>query len=214
MRPIVDFKYGHKARVRLLAWLLVGGLAMAWLAGAPSAAAARLQEPAAPTVTPLTTGPTVLAVSQVNVRSGPAVGYELIGILVSGQRAEALGRSPGGDWIQIVYPGVPGNVGWVYAYNVTLDTGPSTLRVVEPQPTPTVRATATIDPTLAAQFPSLGMPAATRLPTFTAPPPVLQPTFPAYGSSSRGSGFPAMLAILGLLVVGTFGTLISFLRQR
>lgn len=45
---------------------------------------------------------------QINVRSGPGLDFPLVGILVAGQVVPALGRSPGGDWVQIVYPGVPG----------------------------------------------------------------------------------------------------------
>lgn len=155
----------------------------------------------------------VIAPDQVNVRSGPGANYDRIGVLAAGQRLPALGRSPGGDWIQVVYPGVPGNVGWIYSYNVSLEGG-GILPVVEPPPLPTVRATATIDPTLAAQFPELGRPAATRLPTFTAAPPVVQPTFSVSDGRGEGFGFPPILAILGLLVVGTLGTVISVLRGR
>lgn len=169
---------------------------------------------AIPTVTGTPEGPTVLAAEQVNVRTGPGTNYERIGVLIAGQRVPALGRSPGGDWIQISYAGAPDNVGWVYAYNVTLEVGNWTLSAVEPPPIPTPRLTATIDPTLAAQFPSLGLPQPTRLPTFTPAPPVVQPTFPPAASPGESRGFPPILAILGLVVVGGFGMLISFLRAR
>jgi hypothetical protein len=167
-----------------------------------------------PTVTGTPTGPVIIAVEQVNVRSGPGVDYDRVGVLLPNQQVPALGRSPGGDWIQIGYPGVPGNVAWVYAFNVTLVTGPGALTVVEPPPTPTVRATATIDPTLAAQFPNLGQLPPTRLPTYTPAPPVVWPTFAANGDGSSGRGFPPILAMLGLLLLGGFGTLFTFLRSR
>jgi hypothetical protein len=40
---------------------------------------------------------------------------------------------------------------------------------------------------------------------------VIQPTFPPPQGSQPG-GFPPILAIAGLLMLGMFGTLISFLR--
>jgi hypothetical protein len=152
----------------------------------------------------------ILVPDQVNVRVGPGVEYDLIGVLISGQRQAALGRSPGGDWIQIEYPGVEGNVAWVYAPLVNLE-GQGFLQVVEPPPTPTPRITSTIDPTLAAQFNLLEV-TPTRPPTYTPASPELLPTFAPPNEPSSGRGFPPILAILGLLVVGFFGTVISVLR--
>jgi hypothetical protein len=163
-----------------------------------------------PTVTGTPEGPTILVPEQVNVRLGPSTDYEKVGVLIAGQTAPALGRSPGGEWIQIFYPGVPGNIAWVYAPFVVLETGQRLLPVIEPPPTPTPRITATIDPTLAAQF-NLGEAPPTRLPTFTPAEPVTMPTFEA-NEAGRPGGFPPILAILALLVVGVFGTIISVLR--
>ncbi len=177
--------------------------------GDSSAAAARLQATATLRVT--AEGPMILVPDQVNVRTGPGTeGYEVIGVLIAGQRAAALGRSPGGDWIQIAYPGVEDNVAWVYAPLVTLE-GQGFLPVVEPPPTPTPRVTATIDPTLAAQFNLLDV-TPTRLPTYTPAAPVSQPTFTNGAEPVSGRGFPPALAILGLFVVGSFGAVISLLR--
>ncbi len=155
-------------------------------------------------------GPEIVVPEEVNVRSGPSTEYEKIGVLIQGQRAKALGRTPGGDWIEIEYLGVPGNVAWVYSPFVVLEPATATLPIVEPPPTATPRATATIDPTLAAQF-NLDQVEPTRLPTFTPASPVIQPTFPPNETQQR-SGFPPVLAIAGLLMVGIFGTVISFLR--
>ena len=147
---------------------------------------------------------------QINVRSGPGTkGYEIIGVLIVGQQVPALGRSVGGDWIQIAYPGVPGNVGWVYVPLVDLN---GSVPIVEPPPTPTPRVTPTIDPTLAAQF-LVDIPP-TRLPTFTAPAPVIRPTFEAAVQTTATSRIPMGFMIFGLALVGIFGTLISFLRGR
>jgi hypothetical protein len=51
----------------------------------------------------------------------------------------------------------------------------------------------------------------TRLPTFTPAPPVVQATFESI-STPGGGGFPPILAIFGFLIVGIFGSVISFLR--
>lgn len=147
---------------------------------------------------------------QINVRSGPGtIGYDIIGVLVISQTAPALGRTPGGDWIQIVYPGVPGGVAWVYAPLVDLS---GTVPIVEAPPTPTPRVTPTIDPTLAAQFLIDIQP--TRLPTYTPPPPVNIPTFEASNTLRGNSRLPMGFVIIGLTVVGLFGMLISVLRGR
>ncbi|MCC6146485.1 MAG: SH3 domain-containing protein [Anaerolineaceae bacterium] len=136
--------------------------------------------------------------SQINVRSGPATFYDKVGVLLVNQQVPAKGRSAGGDWILVDYPGAPGGVAWVYAPLVGLT--PGTLPVVAPPPTPTPLATSTIDPTLAAQFVITIEP--TRLPTFTEPPPLVIPTFPAGGSAGTSGGVPMGLVIIGLASLG------------
>ncbi|MEW5828581.1 MAG: SH3 domain-containing protein [Chloroflexota bacterium] len=166
-----------------------------------------------PTVTGTPTGPIVKVTysEQINVRSGPSsYFYPIIGILLPNQTAPALGRSPGGDWIMIAYPGVPGGVAWVYAPLVSLS--PGTLPIIEPPPTPTPRTTATLDPTLAAAYETPLVP--TRLPTFTPPAPLVIPTYTDAVSASDASRIPTGLLIVALGLVGLFGALISFLRGR
>ncbi len=174
----------------------------------PSASAAPAIQEATVTGTP--EGPSILVPELVNVRLGPGLVYEKVGMLIAGQEAPALGRSPGGDWIQIFYPGVPGNIAWVYAPNVVLEPGQRLLPIVEPPATPTPRVTATIDPTLAAQF-NIGGAQPTRLPTYTPADPVVRPTQATPGVNGAG-GFPPILAIFALLAVGLIGTLVSVLR--
>lgn len=191
--------------IGLLALLTINA---ATLGGRPSPAAIQV-----PTVTGTPEGPHILVPDKVNVRLGPCTECELVGVLIAGQKAPAIGRTSGGDWIEIVYPGVEGNVAWVYAPLVqVMNLGAGSLPIVEPPPTPTPRVTATIDPTLAAQF-NLGDGLATRLPTFTPPAPIVAPTFEATDSGARG-GIPPLLAIVALLVVGGVGTAVSFLRGR
>jgi hypothetical protein len=166
-----------------------------------------------PTVTgtPIGAFITVTYPEQINIRSGPSsYWYPAIGVLLWQQTAPALGRSPGGDWIQIHYPGVPGNVGWVYAPLVSLGPPGATLRIVEPPPTPTPATTPTIDPTLAAAFLPESSP--TRMPTFTAPGPLAVPTYE--NETTARSIVPVGLIITLLTLIGGFGALISFLRGR
>lgn len=169
---------------------------------------------AIPTVTGTPLGPMATVrrdtdQEQINVRAGPSGRYDIIGILIAGQQVPALGRTPGGDWIQIQYPGVPGSVGWVYSPLVSVE---GNIPIVEPPPTPTPRTTATIDPTLAAQF-IVDVPP-TRLPTFTPPPPLVIPTFIAEATPRSAGSVPLGFVIIGLAVIGFFGTVISFLRGR
>ena len=195
-------------------WIIVLiGLAF-MLFNVPAAQKVAAQQPtgSVPTVTSTPTGPIIKVTypEQINVRSGPSSFlYTAIGVLLTGETAPALGRSSGGDWIQIHYDGVPGNIGWVYAPLVSL-TANASLPIVEAPPTPTPATTATLDPTLVAAFIPQFTP--TRLPTFTPPGALVIPTFENAGP--RGGGVPLGLVISLLGLIGGFGALISFLRGR
>ncbi len=203
-------------RLSLLFSLAV--LASALVAGSSVTASVLAQQPTGsiPTVTSTPTGPVVSvdpSLGQIDVYSGPSsFNYPAIGILLTGASVPALARAEGtDDWIMIRYPGVPGSVGWVYALYVSLtNTGGADLPRVPVPPTPTPASTPTINPTLAAAF----IPAqnATRLPTFTPPAPQAIPTFT--DQVNRGGRIPVGLLILGFVVVGVLGTMISFLRGR
>ena len=115
------------------------------------------------------------------------------------------------NWIMIRYQGVPGSVGWVYALYVSLSgsVGVELPRVDAP-PTPTPASTPTINPTLAAAF--IPTANATRLPTFTAGPPLAVPTFV---EQTRGAvRIPVGLLIFGFAVIGALGTMVAYLRGR
>lgn len=182
------------------------------VAAAAASSSTRAQPPTVsiPTVTGTPIGPVIVVPDQVNVRTGPGTDYQLIGVLIAGQTAPAIGRTAGGDWIQIQYAGVPGNVAWVYSPFVVMDPPGAFLQIIEPPPTATARVTATIDPTLAAQF-NLADITPTRLPTFTPAGPIVEPTFAPNEAEPR-TGIPPVLTIAGLVLVGTFGFLISVLR--
>jgi hypothetical protein len=167
-----------------------------------------------PTVTGTPQGATIRVNADqdhLNVRSGPSTYYDIIGVMIAGQIAPALGRSAGGEWIQVGYPGVEGGVAWVYSPLVTL-IGQHDLPIIEPPPTSTPRVTPTIDPTLAAQF-VLDSPA-TRMPTFTNPPTLDIPTFEVQDEIISTSNFPMGMLIAFFGIVGILGALFSLLRGR
>lgn len=146
-----------------------------------------------------------------NIRMGPSSSiYPKVGILYPGDTAPALGRSPGGDWIQIEYPGAPYNKGWVYSPLVQVS--PGTLLVIEPPPTPVPPPTATIDPTLAAQFNIV--PTNTRLPTFTPPPSLKFPTYTQIPSANSEDSIPLGIVIVAFAILGVLGFLLSFFLRR
>jgi hypothetical protein len=145
----------------------------------------------------------------INVRAGPGVDYQRVGTLLAGQEAPALGRSAGGDWVQISFPEGPEGLGWVYTYLVEVN---GELPIVIPPATPTPRTTPTIDPTLAAQF--IIEPLPTALPTFTAPPPLVIPTIAMVDTpqDQRSTSLFYFMIVLGAL--GLFSLLVSFIRVR
>lgn len=155
-------------------------------------------------ITVITTEP------QINVRMGPSsTVYPVVGVLLTGSTAPALGRSQGGDWIQIEFPSAPGGKGWVYSPLVQVSP-PGNLQVVEPPPTPIPPATSTIDPTLAAQF--VVQPTTTRLPTFTPAPTLVRIEFEQ--SANPQSGIPWASIIIALVVLGVIGFLLSLIIRR
>ena len=158
-----------------------------------------------PTVTSTPSGPIVTVrldadQDQINVRSGPGTFYEKVGVLLAGQSTPAKGRSVGGDWILIEYPGVAGGDGWVYAPLVSLT--PGSLPVIEPPPTPTPLVTPTIDPTLAAQFVVTSQP--TKLPTYTEAAPLVIPTYDDLPGMGTPEGIPMGIIIITLGAAGVF----------
>jgi hypothetical protein len=167
-----------------------------------------------PTVTSTPGGPFIIVRSDqeayINVRSGPGIFYEKIGVILPGQQIPAKGRSVGGDWILVDYPGVPGGIAWVYAPFVILSAG--SLPIVEPPPTPTPLYTSTIDPTLAAQF--IVTTAPTRLPTFTEPAPLIISTYTSDVTQGSIMGIPIGFVILVLLSGGVFLGLFAFSQSR
>jgi len=146
---------------------------------------------------------------QINVRMGPSsTVYPIVGTLLTGSTVPALGRSQGGDWIQIEFASAPGGTGWVYSPLVQVSSG--TLQIVAPPPTPVPPATSTIDPTLAAQF--LVQPTGTRLPTFTPPPALAVPVFESADAANNNISMAAI--ILAFAILGLIGFVLSLLRRN
>jgi hypothetical protein len=205
-----------RPRTALVILLLGGACAFGLQSGGVPVAYAQQPTGSIPTVTGTPTGPMVSvdpSLGQIRVYAGPSsFNYPPIGVLLTGIKVPALGRAVGNDdWIMIRYEGVPGSIGWVYALYVSLtgSAGQELPRVDVP-PTPTAASTPTINPTLAAAF--IPTENATRLPTFTAAAPLAVPTF--VDETRPASRIPLGLLILGFVVVGVLGTMVSFLRGR
>jgi serine/threonine protein kinase len=113
--------------------------------------------------------PSVTALADAPVRSGPGEEFEVVGVLPTGQTAQANAVTADGQWWGIIFAGAPSDQGWVSAALVTVQNGEN-VPVVEPPTLPT--STANLIP------PS---PTFTLIPptaTFTLPPPTPTPLPP------------------------------------
>lgn len=83
-------------------------------------------------------GPAVMALVGLNVRSGPGTGYPVIGRLVEGQTVPITGRNPQGTWWQISYPSDQGQRGWISgSAQFSTATNAEGVLIVEAPPLPT-----------------------------------------------------------------------------
>ena len=142
-----------------------------------------------------------------NVRAYPNSTSTRVGVFMVGQEAKAYGYY--GDYVMIDYAGAPDNRGWVVLNRVEIFGG--SLPMLQPPPTETPSITMTIDPTLAAQFIITAIPS--RLPTYTEPPVLQIPTYPAEIGGTTSAGIPIGYIIVTLAGLGLFLTLISILRR-
>lgn len=159
--------------------------------------------------TPVGIMATVTYPDPINVRGGPStVHYPIVGQLFPGDTVQAIGVSPGREWVQIVFPAAASGRAWVYAVFVSVAGGE--LPVVEAPPTPTPPVTATIDPTFAAAFEI--QPTQTRLPTFTPPPPLETINVATEADSAPRVSLGGFIVVLGL--IGGLGLLLSFILRK
>ncbi len=96
--------------------------------------------------TPAPAVPSVTALVDTEIRSGPGTVYDRIGVLEKDQNAEAIGRSPDGSWWTIKVAAVSGGQGWVAANTVEAG-NTDNLPVIEPPPTPTPKVSEPEAPT-------------------------------------------------------------------
>ncbi len=205
----MKFKF---VRFVLLPAIFIGLITTLYTLNSPIVVQAQQPTGSIPTVTPLSNGPTGVVntgyTDFVTVRSGPGSLYEELGVLLPGQVVNIIGKTMAGDWLKIEYPKGNNGEGWVFATYMTVSGGE--IPVVEIPPTPTPKDKPTIDPTMAAQF--VITPAATRLPTFTAPAPM---TIPTYSTGVIGNGhIPVGLVILILAGLGCLFGIISYIQSR
>ena len=204
-------------KLKQLRWLIVlilfiGLVTISYTLKSPETVQAQQPTGSIPTVTGTPTGPVGTVRTgmdeMINVRNGPAMTYEQIGTILPGQKFYVKGKTIGGDWYLIDYPGVTGGQGWVWA--LYMDVTGGELPVVEVPPTPAPKVTATIDPTMAAQF--VITPNSTSLPTFTQPSPLTLPTY-STGAASTGK-IPIGLVIIVIAGLGMVIGLFSIFQSR
>ncbi len=168
-----------------------------------------------PTVTGTPKGPMAsikpgITENFVNVRSGPSsVQFDIIGIIYIGETVPVKGKSIGGDWLLIEYPGVVNGEGWIWA--LYMDVTPGEIPLVEMPPSPQPKVTFTIDPTMASQF--ITTPLATRLPTFTPPANLVIPTY-ENTKTQIFAGVPIGFIIIILLGIGIISSLFTYFQSR
>jgi hypothetical protein len=203
MRPLIKFGGWVFLLCGMISSILFG---FNW-----SPASAQQSSDATPTGTVVGPFITVTYIEPINVRAGPSsYDYPIIGSIPVGGTAAAIGRSPKGEWIQIEFSGGPRNTGWVYAANVSLSVG-ANLPIAEPPPTAVPAENPTINPTFVAQLQAV--PTATRLPTFTPPPPLQIPNY--MNSSVAGNDhFHWGWVAVTLGLIGIFGMIVSSVRRR
>ncbi|MFW6063497.1 MAG: SH3 domain-containing protein [Chloroflexota bacterium] len=87
--------------------------------GEPTGTATSTSQPATATATSVTSVPTdvtyVMALTDLNLRSGPGLGYEVVGWMTSGQIAQVTAASNDGGWWQLACPASGAAHCWVSA---------------------------------------------------------------------------------------------------
>jgi uncharacterized protein YraI len=71
--------------------------------------------------TPTETGPSGRVVQRLNVRSGPGMTFDTLGMLEPDSLVFLTGKNSTASWFQIVFPDAPGGRGWVTAQYIQTD---------------------------------------------------------------------------------------------
>jgi hypothetical protein len=173
-----------------------------------------------------------------NLRSGPGLDFEIIATLDRGTELPLIGRWLGHDWYLVRWDLAPGGQAWVFAGLVVVVGDETTVPAVEPPQLPTIdptldaiQQTATVilqtpgaqeTATAAALFAPTGVYTATPdasggfggiAPTFTAPPPYLQPDALSAPNGDDRSGIPPATVIVSLGLMGMLTLVVGLLRR-
>lgn len=101
------------------AWYLIlypsAETGIGWVAAAYVQLEATVTPPAVVTPSPTASGPTGRVLQRLNVRSGPGLSFDALGVLEAETIVNLSGRNPNSTWLQILYPQGPGGRGWVSA---------------------------------------------------------------------------------------------------
>jgi tetratricopeptide (TPR) repeat protein len=111
------------------------------------------------TSTPTAIPDAVVNAEALNLRSGPGMVYDILGVLKRGDCLEITCRSPEGDWLEVGCP--DGEEGWVARWLLKVNVDMASVPVCQVSPTPTLMYTPT--------------PAVTLTPTPLPPPILLEP---------------------------------------
>ena len=124
----------------------------AWVAAQFVQIPAGTQVPVQATPTP--TGPVGRVLQRLNVRSGPGMSFDSLGMLSPETVVSLTGRNSSASWFQIYYPAGPGGHAWVTAQYIQTDaTG---LPVLDDYGTPAISGTAGPVSTPSTPTPTIG----------------------------------------------------------
>ena len=116
--------------------------------------------------------------------------------------------------VAVTYIGGPDNTGWVFREFVNLVGELPSIATIEPPPTPTLPPTPTAELFSTPDGDATQAAEPNYLPTFTPPAPVARPTLLPVQGTRQVASFPPAVLIIVLVVLGTFGGLVSLMRSR
>ena len=195
---------------------------------------------ATPSRTPTTTPVLAEAIGEANLRAGPGLDFDIVGTLLAGNPVPVIGRSVRYPWYLVAWADGPDGAAWVFDQLVTIIGDITTVPIVQDPAAPTIdptqaaiQATATVllqtpgaaeTATTMALFAPTGIYTLTpggaggsapgMLPTFTQPPPYIQPTMLSVTAPERGSDvLPPAVLIIALGAMGVLTMIVAVLRR-